>query len=151
MLVVIILGVTALLVLPRVSSFGGGDLKWASRRLAGLIQHLALEAAATKQTYRLYYGLESGAYWVAVLKENGEFVEMTDPTTARRALPRDVSFEDVVTFQQGKIDRGEAFTQFFPVGVETTSIHLKEGESRRWTLAVNPLTGRVKIYDDYVD
>lgn len=150
LLVVLILGVTAALVLPRVASFGAGDLKWTSRHFAGLIQHLAQESSKTKQVYRLYYNLENGAYWVAALKENGEFVEMTDPLVARRVLPREISFEDVVTPQQGKVDRGEAFTQFFPVGVEKSWIHLKQGE-RQWTLVINPLTGRVKIFDEYVD
>ncbi|SRR5579884_404378 len=150
MLVVFILGITALLIFPRVASFGAGDLKWTSRHFAGLIQHLAQESSSTKQTYRLYFNLENGAYWVASLRDSGEFVEMTDPMLARRVLPKEVSFEDVVTPQQGKVNEGEAFMQFYPVGVENAWIHLKQGE-RKWTLVVNPLTGRVKVYDEYVD
>lgn len=150
MLVVLILGITALLVVPRVSSFGSGDLKWTSRQFARLIQYLAQESSTTKQTYRLYYNLENGAYWVAALKENGEFVETSDPLMARRVLPRNILFEDVITVQQGKVTEGEAFTQFFPVGVEKTAIHLKQGE-RKWTLVINSLTGRVKIFDEYVE
>lgn len=150
MLVVVILGITALFVLPRLSSWGSGDLKSTSRHFAGLIQYIAQESSKTKQTYRLYYNLENGAYWVAELEENGEFKEMTDPLVARRVLPRNIAFEDVVTPQQGKVDRGEAFTQFYPVGVEKSWIHLKAGE-RKWTLVINPLTGRVKVFDQYVD
>jgi general secretion pathway protein H len=150
LLVILILGMTAALVLPRVASMGAGDLKWTSRHFAGLIQHLANESSKTKQTYRLYYNLENGAYWVAALKESGEFVEVTDPFIARRVLPQQISFEDVVTPQQGKVDHGEAFTQFYPMGVEKTWIHLKEG-SRKWTLVINPLTGRVKVFNEYVD
>lgn len=150
-IVIFILGVTSLFVFPRLSSFGSGDLKRTSRHFAGLIQRLAQEASMTRKTYRLYYSLESGAYWVAVLKESGEFVETTDPMIGRRTLPRDISFEDVVTPQQGKVNRGEAFTQFYPVGVEKSWIHLKEGGGRRWTLIIHSLTGRVKVYDAYVD
>lgn len=150
LLVIVVLGVTAALILPRLSSFGTGDLKWTSRRFAGLIQHLAQESSKTKKIYRLYYNLENGAYWVAALKEDGEFAEVTDPFIARRVLPREISFEDVVTPQQGKVDHGEAFTQFFPIGVEKSWIHLKQG-SRKWTLVINPLTGRVKVFDEYID
>jgi Tfp pilus assembly protein FimT len=151
MLVVVILGISALFVLPRFSSFGEGDLKTTSRRFSGLIQHLAQEASSTRKTYRLYFNLDNGAYWVTVLKENGEFVESTDPLVARRTLPRNISFEDVVTPQQGKVSQGEAFTQFYPVGSEKSWIHLKKGDDRRWTLVINSLTGRVKVYDEYVD
>lgn len=150
MLVVFILSVTALFVFPRVSSFGAADLKWTARHFAGLIQHLAQESSTTKQTYRLYFNLENGAYWAAALGENGEFVETTDPMTRRRVLPKEISFEDVVTPAQGKVNEGEAFMQFYPVGVEKVWIHLKQGE-RQWTLVVNPLTGRVKVMDEYVD
>ena len=150
MLVVLILGITALLIFPRLSSFGAGDLKWTSRHFAGLIQYLAEESSSTKQSYRLYFNLENGAYWAATLKENGEFAEMTDPMVARRVLPKEISFEDVVTAQQGKVNEGEAFMQFYPVGVDKAWIHLKQGE-RRWTLVVNPLTGRVKVFNEYVD
>ncbi len=150
MLVVFVLGIAALFVFPRLSSFGSGDLKWTSRHFAGLIQHVAQESSTTKQTYRLYFNLENGAYWVAALQENGEFVETTDPMTARRVLPKEISFDDVVTPQQGKVSEGEAFMQFYPVGVEKAWIHLKQGD-RKWTLAVNPLTGRVKVFNEYVD
>ncbi|WDT76461.1 MAG: prepilin-type N-terminal cleavage/methylation domain-containing protein [Candidatus Manganitrophus sp.] len=150
MLVVFILSVTALFVFPRVSSFGATDLKRTARHFAGLIQHLAQESSTTKQTYRLYFNLENGAYWAAALGENGEFVETTDPMTRRRVLPKEISFEDVVTPAQGKVNEGEAFMQFYPVGVEKVWIHLKQGE-RQWTLVVNPLTGRVKVMDEYVD
>ncbi|MBI3805070.1 MAG: prepilin-type N-terminal cleavage/methylation domain-containing protein [Nitrospirae bacterium] len=150
MLVVLIMAVVALFVFPRISSFGAGDLKWTARHFAGLIQYLAQESSTTKQTYRLYFNLENGAYWVGTLKGDGEFVETTDPMTSRRILPREVSFVDVVTPQQGKVNQGEAFMQIYPVGLEKAWIHLKQGD-RKWTLVVNPLTGRVKVYDEYVD
>ncbi|MFQ5949334.1 MAG: Tfp pilus assembly protein FimT/FimU [Nitrospiria bacterium] len=149
-LVVTILGIVALLIFPRVSSFGAGRMKWTARHLAGLIQHLAQESVSTKRTHRLYYNLENGAYWAAFLEENNEFVTVGDPLAVRRVLPRGITFEDVITSQQGKVNEGEAFTQFYPVGVEKTWIHLKE-EERIWTLVVNPLTGRVKVFQKYVE
>ncbi|MFY9270522.1 MAG: prepilin-type N-terminal cleavage/methylation domain-containing protein [Candidatus Manganitrophaceae bacterium] len=158
MLVVLILGLTSLFVLPRIVSFGSGDLKPTARRIAGLIEHLTRESSTTKQIYRLYFNLENGAYWTAMRKERGpvggpvvvEFVEMTDSMAARRLLPKGISFEDVVTPQQGKVKEKEAFMEFYPFGVERVSIHLKQGE-RQWTLVVNPLTGRTKVFDKYVD
>lgn len=150
-LVVFILGTAALLVAPRLSSFGAGSLKGASRHFAGLIQYIAQESSVTKQSYRLYYDLRKGAYWVAVGQEAGEFVsyvETSDPLMGRRLLPKGISFEDVITAQQGRVTEGEAFTQFYPVGVDKSLIHLREGEER-WTLEINPLTGGVRVYSEY--
>ena len=150
MLVIVILGITAMMVLPRVASFGAGRLKRESRRLSGLIAHLAQESSVTKRTFRLYYDLDGEAYWVQALQANREFAASADPLAARRALPEGVAFEDVVTPRHGKVREGEAYTEFFPLGVEKTTIHLKSGEAV-WTLAVNPLTGRVKVTDRYID
>lgn len=150
MLVVTILGILAMVIFPRISSFGTGNMKWTARHLAGLIQHLAQESVSRKKTFRLYYNLENEAYWSAVLEENREFVPTGDPLAPRRVLPKGISFEDVITPQQGKVREGEAFTQFYPVGVEKSWIHLKQGD-RVWTLVINPLTGRVKVFEKYVE
>lgn len=149
MLVLLILSITAMMVFPKLSSFGAGNLKRTVRHLSGLIQYLAQESASTKQVYRLRYDLEQASYWVDAFQKNREFAAATDPLLARRSLPEGIRFEDVVT-PRGKVNQGEAYTDIFKMGVEKTAIHLQEGE-KIWTLAVNPLTGRVKVYDRYVE
>ena len=132
-LVLLILSVTALMVFPKVSSFGAGNIKRTVRHLSGLIQHLVQESATTKQIYHLRYDLENNAYWVNVRQDNNTFISSTDPLTKRQSLPDGISFEDVITPRHGKINQGEAFTEIFPMGIEKTAIHLKEGE-HVWTL-----------------
>ena len=153
MLVVLLLGVVALFVLPRAASFGKADLNRTARQLVGLVGHLASESAATGRVYRIYYHIDRGDYWVTVgqvTDSSIEFVEYVSPLTARRALPEGIFFEDVVTPQQGKVSHGEAFTQFYPVGVDRSLIHLRD-KKQRWTLEIHPLTGRVKIHEGYVE
>ena len=150
LIVITILGTLAMVIFPRMSSFGAGNMKWTARHLAGLIRHLAQESVSRKKTFRLVYNLENEAYWSEVLGENREFTPTGDPLAPRRVLAKGISFEDVITPQQGKVREGEAFTQFYPVGVEKTWIHLKQGD-RIWTLVINPLTGRVKIFEKYVE
>jgi len=150
MVVISILGIMAAMILPRVSAFGAGRIKRETRHLSGIITHLTQESSFTKQTFRLHYDLEARAYWVSVLQENREFAPASDPLVARRVLPEGMRFEDVMTQRHGKVREGEAYTEFFPMGVEKTTIHLKEGESI-WTLAINPLTGRVKVSDRYIE
>ena len=150
MMVITILGIMAAMILPRISAFGAGKIKRETRHLSGVISHLSQEASFTKHTFRLHYDIEAQAYWVSVLQENREFAPSSDPLVARRVLPKGVSFEDVITPRHGKVQEGEAYTEFFPMGVEKTAIHLKEGENI-WTLAINPLTGRVKVTDRYIE
>lgn len=150
MLVITILGITALMVFPKVSSFGAGNLKRTVRHLSGLIQHLAQESASTKKVYRLHYQIEEGAYWVNELQENREFAPISDPLVTKETLPEGIFFEDIITPRHGKVSEGEAYTEFYPLGVEKTSIHLKKGD-QQWTLTVNSLTGRVKVVDQYVE
>ncbi len=153
MLVTFLFGLIALLIFPKIGSFGKKDLKQTARHLSQLIGYLAQESAATRQIYRLYYHIGRGEYWVAVGKpglDTIEFVEQTDNVGRRRALPPDIAFEAVVTSERGKVTEGEAFTQFYPVGVDKSFIHLKDHD-RTWTLEVQSLTGRVKIHEGYIE
>ncbi len=150
MLVMVILGITAVLVFPKLSAFGAGDLKRTIRHLSGMIEHLAQEASSTKQTYRLHYDLEEGAYWADILQNNREFGDISDSLVKRRKLPKGITFQDVITPRHGKIESGKAYTVLFPMGVEKSTIHLKK-ENHTWTLTINPLTGRVKVHDRYVE
>ena len=68
MIIVTILGVTALMVFPKLSAFGVHSGKTTIRHLSRLIQHLAQESLATKNYYRLYYDFEEGAYSVKMLQ-----------------------------------------------------------------------------------
>lgn len=149
MIIVTILGVTALMVFPKLSAFGVNSGKATTRHLSRLIQHLAQESLATKKYYRLYYDFEAQAYSVKIL-QGREFVPVSEGLIAGRKLPEGLSFEDVVTFRHGKVQDGEVYTEFFPLGVEKTTIHLRDGDAE-WTLIVNSLTGRVKVFNRYVE
>jgi len=145
-----VLGIVAALVIPRIQLRSENDLKRTSRRLAGMIAHLTQESASTKETYRLYFDLESDEYWAAIVVGTGDKVTVREKIYKRRTLPDGILFEDITTPQHGKVMEGEIFTQFFPIGIEPVTIHLKEAE-QHWTLEANSLTGRVKVFDRYVE
>lgn len=145
--VLFLLGFIALLVFPRVGRVIGGDLAAATRDLAGTIRFLYEEAAATRRIYRLTSDLTSGEYRSSVEGETKEFILI-----ARRLLPRGVTFADLVTPSQGKVTTGEAIIHFFPDGrTERAVIHLRGREREFYTLFLNPLTGRVRGEEGYVD
>jgi prepilin-type N-terminal cleavage/methylation domain-containing protein len=148
-----VMGMTALLVIPRIDPFSAGESKRITRRLAGLISHLTQESASTKEVYRLYFNLDSGQYWTAVVVGTGDRVTVREIMKKKQQLPDGIRFEDIMTAQHEMVNEGEIFTQFYPIGIEALTIHLKEGEGeneQHWTLKANPLTGRVKVFDHYV-
>lgn len=151
-IVIFILALVALLVTPTLHRFAGGDARSASRELAGFVMALEEEAVATHTIHRLYYDMEAEEYWVTTLVPVGGVLEEGPPVGSKRRLPSDVQFEDVATAHQGLVTSGTAFTQFFPSGAVTrTTIHLRDQDDVRYTLAVNPVTGRVMVTDRYVE
>jgi prepilin-type N-terminal cleavage/methylation domain-containing protein len=151
-IVVFILALVAMLVAPRLQRVVGGDARSASRALAGLAAALVQDAVATHTIQRLSYDLDTGEFWVTTLVSRGGVLEEGPPVGSKRALPAEVHFEDVVTPHQGLVTKGTAFTQFFPSGgVTRTAIHLKEDDRSRYTLTINPITGRVRVVAGYVD
>jgi general secretion pathway protein H len=156
-LVLFVIGLVLAVMFPKLAGFGRGDLKQASRHLIRTIQVLVDRAEATKRLYRLNYDLERQEYWATVLQpvtnEAGEFVPVNSVLLKKVALPDPIRFSDVVTLRQGKITEGEAYTQFYPSGlVERTLFHLTdEKQEETVTLIVQPLTGRVKVLEGYVE
>ena len=150
--VLLILVVLLAFLTPKFRDLTEYQIKSSSRRLAGTIKYLFDEAAIRHNYYRLNYDLKKGEYWVTYLDEAKEFKEDPSVLSSRVRLPGNIHFEDIVTQHRGKVYEGETFTQFFPNGwVEETIIHLGDKRERHYSLLVMPLTGRVRIYDRYVE
>lgn len=150
--VLLVLAVLLTFVTPRFRELTEYEIKASSRRLAGTIKYLFNEAAIRHVHYRLNYDLKKGEYWVTYLAEDKEFKEDPSILSSRARLPANIHFEDIVTQRRGKVYEGQIFTQFFPIGwAEETIIHLGNRRERHYSLLVMPLTGKVKIYDRYVD
>jgi len=150
--VLFMIGLLLLLIYPKVQTLTENGLQTASRHLVATIQYLYHEAMATRQVHRLSYDLQGDAYQVRVVHAHGELGMPASPLGRRVPLPRGVVFQDVVTLYQGKVTEGEAFTQFSPAGlVGKTVIHLTDQDQQVFTLTINPLTGRVKVYEGYIE
>jgi prepilin-type N-terminal cleavage/methylation domain-containing protein len=64
-------------------------------------------------------------------------------------LPDGLFFSSVeIAAQQKEFTAGRLYIHFFPEGrVEEVAVHLTDGKTLQWTLAIHPLTGRVDIID----
>ncbi|HUK55438.1 MAG TPA: type II secretion system protein [Nitrospiria bacterium] len=148
--VMLILGVVVALAFPTIHNFGSSALKQSARHLVRTVYFLTDRAAATKQIYRLNFDLDRREYWVTVQSGEGEFVRADSDIVTRTSLPETVRFADVDTLHQGKLTLGVAYMDFFPVGrVDKTTVHLTDEQKDNLTLVVNPVTGRVKVYEGY--
>jgi len=162
--VIIVLSVASALVIPKLEGLiGGGNLKSSARRLVGTITYVHDQAATTGRKYRLCYDLDTSEYWVARLEgrgspraanqtEAGEFTELKTALGKRKRLLEGIFFLDVITYPEGKVNQGYTYTEFSPKGfIEKCTIHLQNDAEETCTLLIKSLTGRVKIYDHYVE
>lgn len=172
--IIIILSVASVVVIPKLKGLiGGGNLKSSARRLVGTITYVHDQAATTGRKYRLCYDLDTNEYWVARLErreapaargeprlrrgaasqtETSDFTELKTALGKRKKLLEGIFFLDVITYPEGKVNQGYTYTEFSPKGFnEKCTIHLQNEAEETCTLLIKNLTGRVKIYDHYVE
>ena len=74
------------------------------------------------------------------------------PLARPQVLPDGVSFRDVVLPAFGNVAEGIVFAQFHPEGyADPLVVHLENRAGGQATLAIEPLTGRTRVADGYVD
>jgi prepilin-type N-terminal cleavage/methylation domain-containing protein len=179
LVVVVLIALISLFAIPSISSYFQVSLNSAARDLATTIKEAYNSTVVTGRVYRVVYDLKEGKYWVesgppTMLLDTAESREKeerkrrysmsTDKPAAnpfsldrtitrdKIALPRGVTFEDVVTQQSpDPITEGAAYTHFFPHGLtEQTIIHLRDTSSHRHSLVISPVVGRTDLYQRYV-
>ena len=93
--------------------------------------------------------LEKGEYW-AETEEYGNFSEVTEVLGKRRALPKNLSFVDLMT-SEGKFSEGKGGFSLSSFVIEPVIIHLKDKQEKQYSLYWKPLSGKMEIYDGYVE
>jgi len=149
--VIVILSVMALVVLPRLPFAHERDLKTSARNLAASLRYLGDMAISTKQHYRLRITLLNNEIAVTRVLPEGDELAVSDGTLNELSLLDGIVFSDIVTPRTGKVAEGEAVLDFGPLGVEDFAvIHLKrKDDSRYYTVAVYPGSGRVTVLEGY--
>ena len=169
-LIVLVLIVTfTTLALPRLRSNLNLNLKKQARLLSGTIQFLYNQATVKNQVYRLHYDLDNHKYWIEssetkILFKTEEEEERNrkekkpptakfqiDTSTIKKPvqLEKKIRFKDIRTQAKSEpITSGDAYTHFFPHGyAERSEIRIQSDTGSVFTIVVNPLTGRAKVYD----
>lgn len=154
-IVLLVLAIAASFVIPRLRDAQSAALQASAARLAATARLLYEEAAFRRTPMRLNLDLDKQVYWVTVLRddlETPEFVPDAAMLTRPVALPDAVVFADVVLPALGTVKEGIVFAQFFPEGyADPLLVHLMNRRNEYATMAIEPLTGRTRVGDGYID
>jgi general secretion pathway protein H len=152
--VLLILGIAASFLVPRLRDPEDVALAASAARLATTARYLYDEAAYQRVPMRLNLDLDRQVYFVTVLggdPDNPEFVPATTPLARPVVLPDAVTFRDVVLPAVGTVTEGTVFAQFSPEGwADPLVVHLRNRSGEDATMAIEPLTGRTRVADRYV-
>lgn len=84
----------------------------------------------------------------------GSFQELESDLFDLKELPDDIKIASIQTREQAEaIEEGDTYLYFFPKGyTQFAVIHLSDiDETAFMTLVVNPLTGVVEVYSEYIE
>ncbi len=151
-MVILVIGIVAAVTMPRVG--GMLDRRKMERSinvLRGMTRYLQSRAATTKRIYRLTFDLDKQMVSACYLTPGGCQIDRNRITRDYR-FPDTIEVLDVVNAVGEKIQKGKVGTHFHPSGlVEPSIIHLQRLGTERFTLMIEPLTGRMKVIDGYID
>ncbi|MBI5182569.1 MAG: prepilin-type N-terminal cleavage/methylation domain-containing protein [Nitrospirae bacterium] len=152
--VIALIGIFLFFAVPKFGDLSESDLKRNIRHIIGTVSYLRDEAVMGKRNLRLNYNIAMGEYWATEIIEGdgqSEAKKFESIFINKNRLYGNTRFKDIIVPEHSSsID--EFFTNFYSGGwVEKTIIHLREGEDRYYTLIVMPLTGKVKVYEGYIE
>jgi len=128
----------------------GSRLRASSREVGDTVTLAFSQALVTREKHTLVFETESGAYWIAT--EDDPDGTLGEAVAKRRHLYRGVRFKDVQVGQTVYEEEGEVKIDVSPLGISSSFVvHLQNDQEKEMTLRVNPLTGTVTYYDEYVD
>jgi general secretion pathway protein H len=150
-MVIVVIGIVTALAMPRFSGvFERQQMRRTINAIRGYARYLQAFAAVEKCVYRLTFDLDQRVITATALET------AACPGQTRRlpdyVLPPTVYILDVITPEGEKIADGIAVTHFFPTGfAQPSTIHLSGTNTEKFTLMIEPLTGRVQVFEGYVE
>ena len=144
--VLMIIGIIAALVLPRITAISGAELKATARDLVGTVRLVYSTAAIKKLPYRIAFDLEKQIYWVEE-KAGKEYVASKEPLLGQRVIPDTVYIKRLDILKRTCSSYCKEYIYFTPGGyVEPASIYVATlDNSQAMTVFIQPMTGRAEI------
>lgn len=148
--VLAIIGMVALLVVPRLPSSEQENLKISARTLASSLRYVQERAATSRTNY--YLNLSPGTDNAGFFEIGGDGIAKapTDPLLQKAPVKKGIQIADVVVPRLGKIQDGQLRLDVGMGGLrDFVTIHLRSSDGSFWTVMAFPAGGKVKVYDGY--
>lgn len=144
-----LLGGVLAVVLPRISF--EEDLRSTGRKLVGLLRTFQAQAAIDQTPIRLYLDVDQGLYWMMVIEGKEERLPLDPAWKLPRTLPEGVRVTEI-SIGQDKRMSGRVGVTFFPNGrIEPVTMYLMDNKSNLLGIAVDSLTGAIRVSDERFD
>lgn len=150
--VLVIIGMVMLLVLPRLPSSDGENLKISARTLASTLRYLQERAATSGTGY--YLALAPGTESVKIVEigADGSDKEPSDPMLQKSPVKEGIIIADVRIPRLGKVTDGQLRLDVGMGGIrDFVTIHLRSADGKFWTVMAFPSGGKVKVYEGYLE
>ena len=147
--VLFLLTVVVVVVLPRISL--DEDLSSTGRKLVGVLRTFQGLAATSQQHVKLYFDLDQGTYWMMMVEGKEERLPLDPGWKTPRSLPESVRLTEV-SIGQEKHFSGRVDISFFANGrIEPVTMYLMDTKNNLLGLAVDSLTGGIRVSDERLD
>jgi len=146
------------------------NIKSAALHLSSTLRYLSSKSVTDKLYLRIVYNFDERSYQVEqssepfVIETNTpqenekkkddqqQFVVIEQGSLKPVVFPRGIFFKDIsVSFYPDKIEKGVAYTYFFPDGFATpTVINLRDEDDQvHYSIDLSPFSGQVKVESNY--
>ena len=144
-----LLGGVLAVILPRISF--EEDLRSTGRKLVGLLRTFQGQAAIDQTPLRLYLDIDQGLYWMMVIEGKEERLPLDPAWKLPRPLPESIRLTEVAIGQDKRMS-GRVGVTFFPNGrIEPVTMYLMDDKSNLLGVAVDSLTGAIRVSDERFD
>jgi general secretion pathway protein H len=149
--VLVIMGVSAALVVPRLTgSLHNAQIRAALRDASNLMRRARVHSVLERREYEVVVDRQTS---VLSLQQPETSDEEPPQVMGSVQLPEDLSIVSLDSAFSRVKQKHENWTRkyltFYPMGNSTGgSLHLMDGKERHYAVEINPFTGRVKILDE---
>ena len=149
LIVLFLLTVVVVVVFPRFSL--DEDLSSTGRKLVGVFRTFQGLAATNQQPLKLYFDLDQGTYWMMMVEGKEERLPLDPGWKIPRSLPESIRLTEVSVGQEKRFS-GRVSVSFFANGrIEPVTMYLMDEKNNLLGLAVDSLTGWIRVSDERLD
>jgi type II secretory pathway pseudopilin PulG len=149
LIVLFLMTMVVVIVFPRFSL--DEDLSSTGRKLIGVLRTFQGLATTSQQPLKLYLDLDQGTYWMMMVEGKEERLPLDPAWKLPRSLPESIRLTEVSVGQDKRFS-GRVDISFFANGrIEPVTMYLMDAKNNLLGLAVDSLTGGIRVSDERLD